>query len=369
MTQTIECQGDSSSRREQPPARSLNKRISLLGAAALIVATGAALGACTVGRSPAASAASTQTAGSSQPVPPSGSPEPIGSFEAGAKTLRTIAASTDPGSRLTIGREIAANTEYTSRAATYTSDGLTISAVLHVPLSTGSHPGLVLVHGFVDPATYTTGQELQREQDFLARAGYVVLYTDLRGLAGSDPTPAGPPDLEMGATDDVINAVTALATSGLPGLDGTRIGLLGHSLGGLLVLNVLVAKPGLVDAAVALAPSGSDRYADVELYLAPDDPIRQALIAAHGTPATNPQYWADVSPRTFVDRVTAPLLIVQGDVDVDVPPAGTKETVAVWQKAGKDIEFITLKGENHVFEARWHEAMDSAVAFFAKQLQ
>ncbi len=125
---------------------------------------------------------------------------------------------------------------------------------------------MVLVHGFVDPESYTSGGELQREQDFLARAGYIVLNTDLRGLAGSDPAPEGPPDLEMGATMDVVNAVRALAASGLPGLDGDRIGLLGHSLGGLLVLDVLAAKPGLVDAVVAFAPSSTDRWEDVEHY-------------------------------------------------------------------------------------------------------
>ena len=168
------------------------------------------------------------------------------------------------------------------------------------------------MHGFVDPADYSTGGALPREQAYLARAGYVVFYTDLRGLGGSDPGPSEVPDLEMGATEDVINAVNALATSDLPSLDSKRIVLMGHSLGGLLVLNVLVAKPGLVDAAAAFAPSGTDRWEDVGLYLTPGDPLYQAIIGAHGTPATNPTYWADVSPRTFVDRVSEPLLIVQG---------------------------------------------------------
>lgn len=333
------------------PVHSRIRRVGNLAVVVLAIATTAALSACTAGRA--------------RVTPP---PDPTSSFETGAQTLRTIAEATDVSSRLTVGHELSANDVYTSHAASYTSDGLTISAVLNEPSAPGPHPGVVLVHGLADPASYTTGGELQREQDYLARAGYVVLYTDLRGLGGSDPAPSGPPDLEMGATDDVINAVRALATSGLPGLDGKRIGLLGHSLGGLLVLDVLVAKPGLVDAVAAFAPSGTDPFADVELYLPPGDPIRQSMIAAHGTPATNPQYWEDVSTRTFVDRVSDPLLIVQGDADVDVPPAGTRETVTIFQKAGKDVEFLTLQGEDHVFEARWNEAMDAVTAFFAKHM-
>jgi len=228
---------------------------------------------------------------------------------------------------------------------------------------------LMLVHGFADPADYVTGGALPREQEALARAGYVVLSPDLRGLGTSDPAPDGPPDLDMGSTDDVINAVRALATSGLPTLDGTRLGLLGHSLGGLLVLDVLAAKPGLVKAAAAFAPSGTDLFANMQRYLAPEDPIYQSIVAAHGTPGTKPGYWADVSPRTFVDRVTEPLLIVQGDIDQDVPIEGTRETVAVWQKAGKAVKFVTLKGEDHVFEARWGEAMAAVTAFFAAHLR
>ena len=290
------------------------------------------------------------------------------SFQAAPRTLRTIAEAADTPTKLSVGREIYANDQYTSHLATYTSDGLTISAVLLEPRSPGRHPGVVLVHGFVDPATYTTGAELAREQAYLVGAGYVVLYPDLRGLGASDPAPSGPPDLDMGATDDVINAVRALAGSGRQGLDSQRIGLLGHSLGGLLVLDVLVAKPGLVDAVAAFAPSGTDRFADVQMYLTPTDPIYQSIIATYGTPSTDPTYWADVSPRTFVNRVTEPLLIVQGDVDADVPIEGTKDTVAAWQEAGKDVRLITLTGEDHVFEARWGEAMSAVTAFFEAHL-
>jgi dipeptidyl aminopeptidase/acylaminoacyl peptidase len=214
-----------------------------------------------------------------------------------------------------------------------------------------------------------TGGELPREQDALARAGYVVLFTDLRGLAGSDPAPSGAPDLDMGSTEDVVNGVRALAGSHLPGLDPERIGLLGHSLGGLLVLRVLVAMPGLVDAVVAFAPSSTDPFENVERYLAPGDPVYQAVIAAHGTPATNPRYWADISPRTFVGDVTDPLLIVHGDADGDSPYSWSVATVAAWKQAGKDVRLVTLKGEDHVFQARWGDAIDAVKSFLAENLR
>jgi hypothetical protein len=30
---------------------------------------------------------------------------------------------------------------------------------------------------------------------------------------------------------------------------------------------------------------------------------------------------------------------------------------------------VTLKGEDHVFEARWNEAMDAVIAFFAEYVR
>ena len=92
------------------------------------------------------------------------------SFQAAPKTLRTIAEAADTPTKLSVGREMYANEQYASHLATYTSDGLTISAVLLEPRSPGRHPGVVLVHGFVDPAAYKTGGELTREQAYLVRA-------------------------------------------------------------------------------------------------------------------------------------------------------------------------------------------------------
>lgn len=344
--------------------RSAGSRAAFALSCAAIIAI-AACSAAGQPATPARTASSTPAA----TVGPSGPSSPPAPSFATTATLRTIAASTEAPGPLVIGPELASNDVYTSHAATYASGGLTISGVLHEPKAAGPHPGVVIVHGFVDPATYVRGGELQREQDYLARAGYIVLYPDLRGLAGSDAPPSGPPDLDMGSVEDVVNAIGALRASNLPGLDPGRIGLLGHSLGGLLVLDVLVAKPGLVDAVVAFAPSSSVTFENVQRFLVPGDPAYDAVIAAHGTPDTNPSYWADISPRTFVGQVTEPLLIVHGDADGDVPHQWSVDTVTSWKQAGKVAELVTLEGEDHVFEARWSSAMEAVAEFFAANLQ
>ena len=148
---------------------------------------------------------------------------------------------------------------YTRHAVTYRSGDLTISGVLLVPTGKGPFPGIVLNHGYIEPSIYVTGQGLAREQDWLARAGFAVLHTDYRGHAGSDPAPDLDRETRLGYAEDAINAVRALRRE--PYVDPERMAMLGRSMGGGVTLNALVAKPGLVDAAVVYA-SVSSRFLD-----------------------------------------------------------------------------------------------------------
>ena len=141
--------------------------------------------------------------------------------------------------------------DYTRQQVTYRSDGLTVSGVLLRPRGKGPFPGIVLNHGYIEPSIYVTGQGLAREQDALARAGFVVLHTDYRGHAASDPV--GPTDREtrLGYTRDAVNAVDALRQ--LPYVDGDRMAMLGRCMGGGVTMDALVTQPGLVDAGVIYA--------------------------------------------------------------------------------------------------------------------
>lgn len=170
------------------------------------------------------------------------------------------------GRDLRLGRVLARTGAYTRYAVTYRSDGLRISGVMNVPTGTGPFPVLVLAHGYIDPEVYTTGRGLAREQDYLARRGFVVLHTDYRNHAGSDDDPGDALRLRLGYTEDVVNAVLAVKASPLPSLDPGRVGLLGRSLGGGVVLNALVVRPRLVDAAVMYAPISSDAVDNFERW-------------------------------------------------------------------------------------------------------
>jgi dipeptidyl aminopeptidase/acylaminoacyl peptidase len=275
------------------------------------------------------------------------------------------------GGGLRLGDVLEQNSSYTRYFVTYSSGDLTISGIMNVPAGDGPFPALVLNHGYIDPDVYTNGRGLRREQDYLARHGYVVLHTDYRNHAQSDDDPNADLNLRLGYTEDVVNAVLALRTSDLPYIDPDRIGLLGRSMGGGVTYNVLVAQPGLVDAAVVYAPVSSNAVDNFDRWIRGDpgdDALAREIVAAYGSPEDNPAFWRNVSPVTFFDRVSEPILVHHGTADESCPIEWSRSTVASLKSLGKDARLLTYDGEPHAFEAAWESSMERTVAFFEKHL-
>jgi uncharacterized protein len=265
------------------------------------------------------------------------------------------------GRNLRLGRVLTRNPTYTRYYVRYSSGALTISGIMNVPRTPGPHPALVLNHGYIDPAVYTNGRGLMREQDYLARRGYVVLHTDYRNHAQSSNDPRADLNLRLGYTEDVINAVLALRKS--PYVDPGRIGLLGRSMGGGITYNVLVAQPGLVKAAVVFAPISSDAVDNFNRWVRNERPIAATILRTYGEPSRNPTFWRNVSPVNFFDRITEPLLIQHGESDSTCPIAWSRKTLAALKADGKSATLYTYPGEEHAFGPAWPTSMARTVTF------
>ena len=172
----------------------------------------------------------------------------------------------------------------------------------------------------------------------------------------------------MGSTVDVINGIRALRAASTAVVDETRIGLLGHSMGGLLTMNTIVTRPELADVAVALSPASIDPGENVDYLTALFGGTPAPIIQQYGTPEDNPEFWRDISPGTLLDRVEAPLLIIHGSADQITPLRWSQATAAQWEEAGKEVDFVVLDGEGHVFQPRWDEAMALVAAFLDREL-
>jgi dipeptidyl aminopeptidase/acylaminoacyl peptidase len=256
---------------------------------------------------------------------------------------------------------------YTRYDVTYRSDDLTVSGVLIRPKGKGPFPGIVLNHGYIEPSIYVTGQGLAREQDALARAGYVVLHTDYRGHAAGDPVPQLDREVRLGYTRDAINAVAALQK--LPYVDASRMAMLGRSMGGGVTMNALVTQPGLVDAAVIYA-SVSSRYLDNLNHFTRESRPEAvtAVFDQFGTPAEQPRFYRELSPRTYFDRITEPVLAHHGTADGTCPPQWARTTQRLMREAGVDSRLSWWQGEDHAFYARWQDSMDQTLRFLRREL-
>ena len=276
-------------------------------------------------------------------------------------SLQALTTKKYNGGDLRLGRVLARNPAYTRYHVTYRSATLTISGILNVPSTPGPHPALVLNHGYIDPAVYTNGRGLMREQDYLARRGYVVLHTDYRNHAQSSKDPNSELNLRLGYTEDVVNAVLALRTSQY--VDPSRIALLGRSMGGGVTYNALVAQPGLVKAAVVFAPVSSKAADNFDRWIRAERPVAAQILRTYGEPARNPVFWRDVSAVNFFDRVTEPVLIHHGESDSTCPIAWSRTSLAALKAAGKNATLYTYPGEEHAFGPAWPTSMARTVSF------
>ena len=319
---------------------------------------------------PSATAA-TGSPSTEQPTTTSPSAEPSATVRAGRVSLPALFDMEYDGGRLRTRSVIARTDAYTSYSVFYRSNGLRISGKLDVPRGKGPFPALVLAHGHIEPSIYVNGQGMRREQDWLARAGFVVLHTDYRNHAFSSRDPSSEREMRLGYTIDTINAVRALRRTTVAPVDDDRVGLVGRSMGGGVVYNVLVARPGLVDAAVVFAPVSSRTADNFNRWIRQPrgrSAVSDAILRRYGEPRDNPRFWRQVSPRTYFDRITEPVVIHHGTADDSCPIRWSRASLRALEEAGVDARMYTYPGEPHAFIADWPLSMRRTTAFLRRQL-
>ncbi len=286
----------------------------------------------------------------------------------GPRTLRTLIETPAESPVLELGA-MEQRDGFSSALASYVSEGLTITGMLYVPDGDGPFPGVIVVHGSVDPALFTTGSDLVREQEGFARSGHIVFAPDLRGFAGSDPDPAGGTDIDVGAIMDVVNAGRALAASGIQSLDPGSIGVFGHSLGGGESIAAAVVAPDVFDVVVAMSPVSTRPWWVVDHYVPRESSEFAAIVAVHGTYEEDPEHWDDLASATFADRAEVPILIAYGTSDDPVYATWQEHTVADFQAAGAGISLITVEGGNHNLDPHWDAAFGQILSFMDQTLR
>ena len=125
-----------------------------------------------------------------------------------------------------------------------------------------------------------------------------------------------------------------------------------------------VPVPGFVRAAVVYAPVSSDFVDNLRRWTVPERPAAAAaFFRRHGTPQQEPEFYRGLSPRTYFDRITEPIMIHHGMSDESCPIAWSRTTLRLLRRAGVHSRLDVYRGEHHAFGPGWQVSMDRTVRF------
>lgn len=117
-----------------------------------------------------------------------------------------------------------------------------------------------------------------------------------------------------------------------------------------------------VACVVALAP-------DVDLAAYTHPPALDEVVALlGGTSLEVPERYRNASPLTWIDRRTAPFLVVHGDQDDVVPISQSRRLVAALRAAEVEVQYLELPDASHD-GLTWSRFGPATLAFFDHHLR
>lgn len=219
-------------------------------------------------------------------------------------------------------------------------DGARIPGWLALP-RTGKapFPAIVWVHG--GPVGQTKPNFRPDIQMLLAQ-GFAVLMPNVRGSSGYGRSYTESDDVarRLDSVTDLAHGRAWLAAH--PAIDAERIGIMGQSYGGFMVMSAITEHPdlwraavnyyGIADFTTLLEKTGSWR--------------RNHRAAEYGDDA---ELFARISPIHRVDRIQVPLLIAHGTRDPRVPFSESEQYVTALQERQRKVTFETFDYAGHGF--------------------
>lgn len=231
----------------------------------------------------------------------------------------------------------------------YTSfDGLRISARLYMPSEhldfRGPRPLVLYVHG---------GPQGQERPDFtwfsmpliqyLTLNGFAVFVPNVRGSAGYGLRYMKMVDHDYGGNDrlDQIEGLKSLETD--PRIDSSRRAVIGRSYGGYMTLTLVSRHPELWKAAC-------DMFGPYDLPAFINrlpESWKTFFYLEVGHPDKDRDFLIERSPRTYLDNISCPMLIIQGKNDPRVLKEESAEIAEKLKGRGLDVDFLLFEDEGH----------------------
>ena len=249
-------------------------------------------------------------------------------------------------------------------------DGMAIPNILwkpHQATAANKAPAIVWVHG--GPGGQTTAGYSSVIQ-YLVNHGYVVLGINNRGSSGYGKTFFAADDQKHGREPlwDCVDAKKYLAS--LPYVDSNRVGIVGGSYGGYMVLAALAYEPDVFDVGVDIF-GVSNWLRTLESIPAWWEAQRTALYAELGDPVKQKDMLTAISPVFHAAKIRKPLLVLQGANDPRVLKAESDDIVAAVKKNGVPVDYIVFPDEGHGFSKKKNqiEGYNAMLQFLDKHLK
>jgi dipeptidyl aminopeptidase/acylaminoacyl peptidase len=227
-------------------------------------------------------------------------------------------------------------------------DGLEVPGLLYRPHQASEQakvPALLSVHGGPGGQSRFGYNALVQ---YLVNHGYAVYAINNRGSSGYGKTFFAGDDHKHGDADldDCVASKKMLTGTGY--VDPARIGILGGSYGGYMVLAALAFRPEEFTVGVDLF--GVANWVRT-LTSIPSwwEAGRKAMYHELGDPTTEEQYLKDISPLFHASNIKRPLMVLQGKNDPRVLKVESDEIVAAAKTNGVPVEYVTFDDEGHGF--------------------
>ena len=250
-------------------------------------------------------------------------------------------------------------------------DGLEIPAIYYKPKQASIDnkvPALVWVHG--GPGGQS-GQRFNSTIQYLVNHGYAILAVNNRGSSGYGKTFYKMDDQNHGDKDlkDCIAGKDWLAAQDI--IDPSKIGILGGSYGGFMTMAALTYAPEEFKVGVNLF--GVTNWMRTMKNIPPWwESFKEALYTEMGNPYTSDSIrLKQISPLFHTDKVTKPLMVLQGAKDPRVLKIESDEIVEGVRKNGVPVEYVLFDDEGHGFVKKVNqiEAYSRILKFLDKHLK
>ena len=250
------------------------------------------------------------------------------------------------------------------------SDGLEIQAYLTLPKGKKGKklPLVVNPHGGPWARNYWGFNPYAQ---FLANRGYPVLQPNFRGSTGFGKSFLNAGNNQWGELmqDDITWGIKYLIDQGI--VDKEKVAIFGISYGGYATLAGLAFTPDVYACGVSsVGPSNLTTLLNsIPPYW---ESMRKSFYVRMGDPTTEEgiEQIKRQSPLNSADKISAPLMVVQGQNDPRVKVAESEQIVVALRERGLPVEYLKAPDEGHGFARPVNQMAFIAAMekFFAKHI-